>query len=214
MSDSLGKVAVMDQNPGGAVPSESPLAMSRPTVTTVAPAEAGVVISEQAFLGHLVLRGRVTDPAFVAGVEQVLGVAPPSQPLQLASAGEGGVSIQWVSPDEWLIIVPGGQEYVTELKLREVLGGHFAVVNVSGGQTLLSLSGPRAREVLMKCTPYDVHPAHFPVGKAVGTVFAKTTVQLRRTAETRWELVLRRSFADYAYRWLLDAAEEYGVAVA
>nr|MBP6762232.1 sarcosine oxidase subunit gamma [Thauera sp.] len=29
-----------------------------------------------------------------------------------------------------------------------------------------------------------------------------------------WELIIRRSFADYLYRWLLDASEEYGVFVA
>jgi len=42
-------------------------------------------------------------------------------------------------------------------------------------------------------------------------VFAKTTVLLRRPDAEHWELVIRRSFADYLYRWLLDAGEEYGI---
>ena len=65
----------------------------------------------------------------------------------------------------------------------------------------------------MKSVVYDVHPSHFPVGKGVTTVFAKATVILRRPSETRWELVVRRSFADYTYRWLLDTGEEYAIGV-
>ncbi len=65
----------------------------------------------------------------------------------------------------------------------------------------------------MKSTPSDVHPEAFPVGKGVTAVFAKTNLILRRPTETRWELVLRRSFSDYCYRWLLDAGAEYAIGV-
>jgi len=44
-------------------------------------------------------------------------------------------------------------------------------------------------------------------------VFAKANLILRRSTETRWELVLRRSFADYFYRWLLDAGAEYAIGI-
>jgi len=88
---------------------------------------------------------------------------------------------------------------------------HCSIVNVSGGQTVLTLEGEKARDVLMKSTPYDVHPQAFPVGKGVTTVFAKSSIVLRRPTEHRWELVVRRSFADYCYRWLLDAAAEHGI---
>lgn len=117
-------------------------------------------------------------------------------------------------PDEWLLIVPGGEEFALEGKLREALGdAHYAIVNVSGGQTLIELEGEMARELLMKSTPYDVHPDAFPVGKGVTTVFAKANLILRRPSEHRWELVLRRSFADYCYRWILDAGAEYAIGV-
>jgi len=203
----MSNLAIFDVNPTARVKSESPLAMSRVTVSTLRlPQGAGVVIRERTFLGHLILRGRVSDHAFVAGAEEALGL---SLPLKAEEA-----SIQWVSPDEWLIIVPGGREFETEKRLREALSGHFAVMNVSGAQTVLELTGVAVREVLMKCTPYDVHPHHFPVGKGVATVFAKSTALIRRVGEERWELVVRRSFADYLYRWVLDASEEFGVHVA
>ena len=211
----MSDLAIFDVNPTARVKSESPLATSRVTVSALRlPESARVVIRERAFLGHLILRGGVSDPAFVAGVQEALGLPLPLKAGGLARDGKYEASIQWMSPDEWLIIVPGGREFEAEQRLRAALSGHFAVMNVSGGQTVLELAGPAVREVLMKCTPYDVDPRSFPVGKGVATVFAKSTAIIRRVAEERWELVVRRSFADYLYRWVLDASEEFGVHVA
>ncbi|WP_019333020.1 sarcosine oxidase subunit gamma, partial [Pseudomonas syringae] len=111
-------------------------------------------------------------------------------------------------------IVPSGEEFAAEQKLREALAGlHIAVVNVSGGQSILELTGPKVRQVLMKSTSYDVHPDNFAVGKAVGTVFAKSQLVIRRTGEETWELLIRRSFSDYWWLWLQDASAEYGLSI-
>lgn len=171
----------------------------------------GVLLREKKLLGHLTIRGDAYDPAFAAGVHKALGMELPGA-LALVISGER--SIQWMGPDEWLLIVPTGEEFAVEQTLREALNGlHIAVVNVSGGQSILELSGPKVREVLMKSTSYDVHPNNFPVGKAVGTVFAKSQLVIRRTGEDTWELLIRRSFADYWWMWLQDASSEYGLSV-
>nr|WP_298249368.1 sarcosine oxidase subunit gamma family protein [uncultured Halomonas sp.] len=218
MSDiTYGQVATFNTHPEAAIPSESPLsvAFNQISVSTPAPAvnhASGVRLEEKAFLGHLILRGGaiVLDEA----VRKVLGISLPGQPLGLALDESGERSVQWLSPDEWLLIVPGGEEFEVEQRLRDALGdAHYAIVDASGGQTLVSLEGEKARELLMKSTNYDVHPSNFPVGKAVSVVFAKSSLILRRPAEDRYELVLRRSFADYLYRWILDAGAEYGIGV-
>jgi sarcosine oxidase subunit gamma len=189
--------------------------MSRVNVVLAASArDAGVVVREKPFLGQLVLRGNAQDEGFRSGVERVLGLALPLA-LGLVPRDESrGVSIQWMSPDEWLILVPAGLEFEAEAALRRELSGHYALMNVTGGQTVLELAGPKVRELLMKCTPYDVHPRAFPVGKGVSSVFAKSSAVIRRVDENRWELVVRRSFANYLYAWILDAAEEFGVFIA
>ncbi|HCJ28644.1 MAG TPA: sarcosine oxidase subunit gamma [Pseudomonas sp.] len=172
---------------------------------------AGIRLREKKLRGHLTLRGDANDPSFASGVHTALGL---ELPVALTLAAEGETSLQWMSPDEWLLIVPQGEEYATEQRLRDALAGlHIQVVNVSGGQTLLELSGEKVRELLMKSTPYDVHPSNFPVGKAVGTHFAKSQLVIRHTAEDVWELVVRRSFADYIWLWLQDASAEYGLAI-
>ena len=175
------------------------------------PASAGVTVREKKLFGHLTLRGDAKDSAFAGGVHKALGLELPSA-LTVVSAGD--TSLQWLAPDEWLLIVPSGSEFAVEQKLREALDGqHISIVNVSGGQTLLELTGSKVREVLMKSTSYDVHPSNFPVGKAVGTHFAKSQLVIRHTGEDTWELLIRRSFSDYFWLWLQDASAEYGLAI-
>ncbi|WP_227993033.1 sarcosine oxidase subunit gamma [Shewanella sp. YLB-07] len=169
-----------------------------------------VHLKELAFLGHLVLRGNSQNKQFSAAIETVLGVPLPSA---LQSETKDELSISWISPDEWLVIFPITQAFEMERRLRLMVDGHCAVVNVSGGQTVLSLSGANALQVLHKSTPYDVHERNFPVGKVVTTVFAKTQVIIRRTGPESWELTVRRSFAAYVWQWLTDASKEYGVEV-
>ena len=172
---------------------------------------AGITLREKKLRGHLVIRGDAKDAGFSGGVHKALGL---ELPVALTLVADGDTSLQWLGPDEWLLIVPGGSEFEVERRLREALDGqHISVVNVSGGQTLLELSGPKVRELLMKSTSYDVHPSNFPVGKAVGTVFAKSQLVIRHTGEETWELVIRRSFAGYFWLWLQDASAEYGLAV-
>ncbi|MCV9919654.1 MULTISPECIES: sarcosine oxidase subunit gamma [Pseudomonas] len=208
----MSAINVFQQNPGAEAKAQSPLHHADlASLVGKGRKNAGVTLREKKFLGHLTLRGDGHDPEFAAGVHKALGL---ELPVALTVVANADSSLQWVGPDEWLLIVPGGQELAVEQKLREALEGqHIQVVNVSGGQSLLELRGPNVRDVLMKSTSYDVHPNNFPVGKAVGTVFAKSQLVIRRTAEDTWELVIRRSFADYWWLWLQDASAEYGLSI-
>ncbi|AGZ37508.1 sarcosine oxidase subunit gamma family protein [Pseudomonas sp. SWI6] len=208
----MSAINVFQQNPGAEAKAQSPLHHADlASLVGKGRKNAGVTLREKKFLGHLTIRGDGHDPEFAAGVHKALGL---ELPVALTVVANGEMSLQWMGPDEWLLIVPGGQEFATEQKLRAALEGqHIQVVNVSGGQSVLELRGPNVRDVLMKSTSYDVHPNNFPVGKAVGTVFAKSQLVIRRTAEDTWELVVRRSFSDYWWLWLQDASAEYGLSI-
>ncbi|MFT5013258.1 MAG: sarcosine oxidase subunit gamma [Dinoroseobacter sp.] len=158
-------------------------------------------------LGHLVIRGTAGD--LQPATESVLGMALPIEPLTSANARDR--CMRWVSPDEWLLTAPADELFDLESRLRSETSGHVALVNVSGGQTVLQLEGNAAIEVLMKSTGYDVHPLNFAVGKVVTTTLGRAQVLLRRSDEMSYELVIRRSFADYLFAWLQDAAAEFGV---
>lgn len=205
-------VAVMNQLAVRGARAESPLHHAGlDQLASRNPRAGGVLLRELKLRGHLTLRGSQQNASFMSGCAEVLGVALPTQPL--TSVEKGGVSIRWISPDEWLVVLPADQAYEVERGLRAAIEGHFSVVNVSGGQTILELSGPNARDVLKKSTVLDVHPSQFPVGKVAGSVFAKSTALVRRSGEDNWELVIRRSFADYIWLWLQDASSEFGLVI-
>lgn len=153
----MSAINVFQQNPGAEAKAQSPLHHADlASLVGKGRKNAGVTLRERKFLGHLTLRGDGHNPEFAAGVHKALGL---ELPVALTVVANKDMSLQWVGPDEWLLIVPGGQELAAEQKLRAALEGqHIQVVNVSGGQSLLELRGPNVRDVLMKSTSYDVHP--------------------------------------------------------
>ena len=115
-----------------------------------------------------------------------------------------------MAPDEWYVLMPRDKAAGFEVAFREAMSGlHYSIVDVSGGQTVLSLSGQGAREVLMKGAAVDVHDSAFPVGKVVGTAIAKSSGMIVRTGDDSYELLIRRSFANYLWDWLSDACQEF-----
>lgn len=171
----------------------------------------GIILHEAALLGHLNLRGNAQDAEFLAGVQEALGVALPITPC---SSAKGELAqIMWLAPDEWLIVVASGSEYDVEQKLRSYLKGHFAVSDISGAQTILELSGSNVIELMKKSTGYDLHIDTFPVGKVVGTTFAKTGAHILRVGEDKFQLVVRRSFSDYIWLWIQQGSQEYGLTI-
>ncbi|WP_116473953.1 sarcosine oxidase subunit gamma [Zobellella maritima] len=173
--------------------------------------EGRVRLRELSLRGHLVLRLDPGQQELVDGVERALGIPLPLKPG--TSSHNDQAQLYWISPDEWLLLTEGTQLTKLEDHLRRCLSGHYALVNVSGGQTILELSGPDAIQVLKKSTGYDVHPRSLPVGKSVSTTFAKTQVLLSHMAPQNYHLVVRRSFADYVWLWLQDAGAEYGLTI-
>ena len=177
----------------------------------VAGSSCGLAIREQSLKGHLNLRGDPEDEGFRSAVSQVLGVDLPTVPGSFNSNADS--SIYWLGPTEWLVIVACGNEVEVEVRLRETLTGHYSVVDVSGGQTLLTLSGEAVAMVLKKSSVYDFHHSQFTQGRCVQTTFAKASALVSRTSKNSFDLVVRRSFSDYLFKWIVDAACEYDVEV-
>lgn len=208
----VAKAAVMNQIAAADIRAESPLYHAELEVLAKqGPKQGGVHLRENKLRGHLTLRCNQNNSEQLAAVETVLGLALPTQALTFVSKGE--VSIRWISPDEWLIVVPGLDAFDVESRFRDVMTGHYSLVNGSGGQTIIELWGADVVNLLKKSTPIDFHPSQFPVGKVVSSVFAKSTAVISRTGEDRFELVIRRSFSDYLWLWLQDASREYGLVI-
>jgi sarcosine oxidase subunit gamma len=215
MSDMNHAVAIMDQVPSAEadVRGESPLhhVGLAGIAQQAQPQAAGVIFREVGLLGHLTLRLNPDNKALIDTAQAVLGAPLPLSPLTSVQQGER--VIRWISPDEWLISLPNAHVFALEAQFREQMNGHYSLVNGSGGLTVFELRGARVVDMLKKSIPVDLHDAEFPVGKVVSTVFAKSGAVVRRMGEKEFELVVRRSFADYIWLWIQSSSQEYGLAV-
>ena len=196
-----------------AILQQSPLVeCKRISTSNSAPADAGIVLGEQAFLGHINLRGDAKDPAFLSAVSGTLTCDLPLKPNTVTTSDN--LSAFWLGPNEWLLLTPPAQEDQIIDELRPALANVFAAVtDISSGQSVLTLSGPCSRDVLAKACTLDLHPQVFQQGQCAQTLVAKTDALLWPQNETDINLIVRRSFADYLWAWLIDAAYEYGFAV-
>ena len=188
---------------------ETPLhrCISQPGREEPGSGDNGLLVREAPLATHLRLRGDPEDAAFLSGVESVLGLPLPTQTCTYIRNGKLG--LYWLGPDEWLLLAQDNKALGYEQALREGVPGHVAIVDVSGGQTLVNLSGVGVDDILKKSGSYDFHSSNFGSGRCVQTTFAKATALVARCENGSVDLVIRRSFADYLARWLLDAGAEF-----
>ncbi len=163
-------------------------------------------IEEKPFLGFINLRGRADNTRFLAATLKVLGCEPPAKANTVVDSGD--YRIYWLGPDEWLIMTPAGQQTALKKKLDKALSGVFsAVVDNSSGLTTLHITGDNAAALLATDCPLDLHPREFKPGQCAQTRLAKAGMTLTPMADqSGFEVIIRRSFADYLLVWLQDAA--------
>ncbi len=163
-------------------------------------------IEEKAFNGYINLRGRADHTGFIAACLKVLGVEAPTEANTVVDAGD--YRIYWLGPDEWLIVTPPGQQTALKAKLEKALDGVFSsVVDNSSGLTMIHVTGEHAADLLATDCPFDLHPRVFQPGQSAQTRLAKAGMTLSPLEDDAgFEVIIRRSFADYLLIWLQDAA--------
>lgn len=194
---------------------ESPL-VERNTVKRrqASATDAGLTVRERPYRAYVNLRGDATSTEFTAGVRKVAGIDLPTEPNTVVEGDE--CRALWLGPDEWYIVgAPGCEAELVEALENALAGQHFAVNDLTSGLTTLELRGRRVRDVLAKGCTLDLHPRSFGAGQCAQTLVAHAGILIRHVDDTpTFEITVRRSFADYFWVWLEDAALEYGMAVA
>jgi sarcosine oxidase subunit gamma len=129
-----------------------------------------------------------------------------------SSAGEG-VSFHWCGADQWYAIADGFGEGELYAVLKATLAGLASVSEQSHGRVILRVAGPKARAVLAKGTPVDLHQSAFAIGSSAVTQMAHVGVHLVRTGEDAFELSVFRGFSANFWDWLTTMSEEFGYQV-
>jgi len=176
-------------------------------------AEYAVVVKERLGCVFLNLRGSASDKLFCAKVANVIGIELPSEPGYYHSNADS--CIYWLGPDEWLLASASRDACDLEKQLRLDMAGHFSIVDVSGGYSSINLRGVShaVHSLLKKSSVYDCAgwPDASPsIGRCTQTTFAKASAVISNKSDGSYEIIVRRSYADYIGRWLLDAGKEFG----
>jgi sarcosine oxidase subunit gamma len=161
---------------------------------------AGVVLVQSASANRVSLR---VAPESVKAVSKALGLDLPLHPKTSTRNANGRLAV-WLGPDEWQIIDETGDPMADLAKAKAL----HSAVDVSHRNTAILVTGQGARATLEAGCPQNLNDAVFPVGAASRTVMGKIEVVIIRTGETDFRLECWRSFSDYAFGLLSEAAKD------
>jgi sarcosine oxidase subunit gamma len=188
----------------------SPLAhLARELSDGSVPGANGVQIREIALLAQVSLRGDPDDAQFRSCVQHAIHLELAVEPNTFTQ--RGALRCYWLGPDEWLIIgEPGTEKDLTERLGASLSGRHASAIDVTSSRTTIELRGERAREVLAKACPLDLHPRAFGRARCAQSNVARTQALIALEDELPvFRLFVRSSFAVYLAEWLLDAMREH-----
>lgn len=174
-----------------------------------APGVTIAVIDTLAEATIIARKGRTA--AASAAALKAFGAALPKTPSFIAAKA---VTFFWTGPGQWWAQARTTATTGLEKDLTTALGDTAAVTDQTGGRVILRLTGPRARDVLAKGVPIDLHPARFAPGDAAVTLAGHVGIALALLDEApTFELAVSRSWAASLWRWLAASAGEYGYEV-
>ena len=157
-------------------------------------------------------RGKAADMAEAAKVR--FGVAAPDAPKAVQTSD---ATLIWSGPDQFFVLSKGGKH--TMGPLGQVFASSASLSDQSHARVLISVSGAKARTMLAKLSSIDLHPDAFPIGTAAATSMDHTSVTLWRDndgpdGQAVFNVLVFATFAESLWHTMLDAAAEYGVAIA
>ena len=168
----------------------------------------GLTIEERtdlAFASIICKRGKRF--ALINAVNTAFGVALPDGPRR---ATRGAVTFAGTGPNQWIASAEGAEAGNFAAKVRSRIGPFAAVSDQSDSRLVLLLSGPRARDVLAKGVPVDLHPKAFKPGDVACTLVSYVATQIDMLDEATWQLTAPRSMAGSIWSWLTASAAEFG----
>lgn len=165
-------------------------------------AEGICVVREIGPLGMIMLRVKDGTEGLEKAVKDVTGA---DLPARRAIARRDGRAVAWMSPDEYLLILPRAEVPGALDRLAAAMAGrHHLAADVSDARAVFRVEGARADEVVQKLSPVDM------------AILAPDEVRRTRAAQVAaalWRegggitVVTFRSVARYAFDILANAAQ-------
>ncbi len=167
------------------------------------------VLSGRALV-QVMARGR-NDDALREAVRSKYGIALPEKPV-LARGPK--LSLLWAGHRTWMAMADEADIVHLESVLRGDLGSLVSISDQTDGRLLVELRGPKARDMLAKLAPIDLHPRAFRPDDTAMTLFGHIAGQIIQIDSVpTFELLVFRGFAESLLHDVKIAGAEFGVEV-
>lgn len=148
--------------------------------------------------------------ALSAAMDRHYGIACP---VPGRSATAERLTLHWCGAEQWYALAGDRDEGALYRELKTRLEGLASCFDQSHGRIVIAIAGAKARKVLAKGTPVDLHPSAFGSGHCAVTQMAHVGVHLAQVGEDAFELSVFRGFSENFWEWLTEQAEESGYRV-
>ena len=173
-------------------------------------AREGAVVIDQTSFAKFRLKGPDAAKALswvaAGNVDRAVGSLTYTQILNARGGIEADVTVARLAQDEFYIVTGTGYATHDFNWIARNLSGDCQLSDVTSGNAVLSLMGPRAREVLAALCPDDLSNAGFPFGSARWISVARCPVLALRVTyvgELGWELHMPVEVAVTVYEALV-----------
>jgi sarcosine oxidase subunit gamma len=175
-------------------------------------ATPGVTISERVDLGLATVAVRKgTAEALAAAVRAAYATGLPSD-----STVATGPTVAFIgmAPGQWFAVSERLANGALAEDLTAKLAGLASITDQSDGRAVVRIAGPRARDVLAKGLPIDLHPGVFRTGSAATSTIGHMGIQIWQVDDApTYDIAVFRGFAESFLRWITSSAAEFGYTV-
>jgi heterotetrameric sarcosine oxidase gamma subunit len=181
----------------------------------------GVGMYDMSSFGKLRVEGRDAERFLnrVCGADMSVAVGRIvyTQFLNTRGGIEADVTVTRLSETAYLVVTPAATRLADETWLRRHLADQNVVItDVTAGEGVLAVMGPRARDVLSAVSPNDFSNAVNPFGTAREIDLGMGRARVHRVSyvgELGWEIYVSADMAGHAFDTLWEAGQNHGLSL-
>ncbi|WP_298432541.1 FAD-dependent oxidoreductase [uncultured Jannaschia sp.] len=183
---------------------------------------AGVGLYDMSSFGKLRIEGRDAARLMAQACGADLDVPPGrvvyTQMLNTRGGIEADVTVTRLAEDRFLMVTPAATRLRDESRLRRLSAGmEVTITDVTAGEAVMAVMGPRARDLLAAVVAEDMDDAAHPFGTAREVELGFGLARLHRLSyvgELGWEVYVSADMAVHAFETILEAGRDHGLTLA
>ncbi|MCL4105039.1 UNVERIFIED_CONTAM: hypothetical protein GTU68_018746 [Idotea baltica] len=138
-----------------------------------------------------------------------------TQFLNITGGIEADITITRLTETAYLVVTPAATRLADETWMRRHLGDHLVVItDVTAGEGVLAIMGPKSRELLNAVSPNDVSNHVNPFGTAQEVEIGMALARVHRVSyvgELGWEVYVSSDMAAHVFDTLAMAGADMGM---